>query len=169
MNRQSPPSLYDADIVTWADTQAELLRALSQRPDLGNAIDWENVIEEIETVGRTEVRVVTSAMRLVFIHLIKCLSHPHSLAINHWRAEIILFRSEAINEYVPSMAQKIDMDSLWLQAKNQAKGLLELQNKVWFENLPTKCPFSLKEFLDPALNLEEHYKNTLQIRSLKPE
>ena len=45
------PSLYDDDIVTWAEEQAAALRALGARTDLSNAIDWENVAEEVESVG----------------------------------------------------------------------------------------------------------------------
>ncbi len=47
------PTLYDDDIVTWADEQVAALRALAARSDLSNAVDWENVIEEIESVGRS--------------------------------------------------------------------------------------------------------------------
>ena len=44
-------SLYDRDGYAWARQQAEALR----RRNL-EAIDWDNVIEEIETVGRAEKR-----------------------------------------------------------------------------------------------------------------
>ncbi len=43
------PKLYNRDTFTWAKQQADALR----HRDLA-AIDWDNVIEEIESVGRAE-------------------------------------------------------------------------------------------------------------------
>ncbi len=54
--RTDQPSLYDEDVVAWAEQQAAALRALGARPDLSNALDWENVIEEVESVGLSEIR-----------------------------------------------------------------------------------------------------------------
>jgi hypothetical protein len=34
------PSLYENDIVIWAEQQASALRALGLRPELSNALDW---------------------------------------------------------------------------------------------------------------------------------
>ena len=47
------PSLYDDDTVTWADQQVAALRSLATRPELSNVLDWDNVAEEIEGVGRS--------------------------------------------------------------------------------------------------------------------
>ena len=44
-------TLYDDDIVTWAEQQAAALRELAAKPELANAVDWENLIEEVETLG----------------------------------------------------------------------------------------------------------------------
>ena len=47
-------SLYDDDIVSWAEQQAAALRELAAKPELSNVVDWENLIEEVETLGRSE-------------------------------------------------------------------------------------------------------------------
>ena len=44
--------LYDEDIVTWSEQQAELLRRRS-----ANALDWDHLAEEIEDVGRSHIGV----------------------------------------------------------------------------------------------------------------
>lgn len=51
-----PGSLYDEDILAWSEQQAALLRDLARHRDLPNALDLENVAEEIESVGRDELR-----------------------------------------------------------------------------------------------------------------
>ena len=69
---------YDADILEWSEEQASALRSLARsRPDLSNELDWENVAEEIECVGRSEFAAVRSYIRQIIIHLIS--KHDASL------------------------------------------------------------------------------------------
>jgi len=58
--------LYDADIIAWAEEQANLLRTgrLSE-------LDIDHIAEEIEDVGKSEQRKLTSRMALLIAHLIK--------------------------------------------------------------------------------------------------
>jgi hypothetical protein len=49
-------SEYDADILIWSQHQAALLRRLAAGEQVNEQIDWENVVEEIESVGRSEVK-----------------------------------------------------------------------------------------------------------------
>lgn len=65
------PSLYDDDIVSWTEQQAAASRALARRPDLSKMLDWENVAEEIESVGRSQVQAVDSLLVQTLAHLLK--------------------------------------------------------------------------------------------------
>ena len=58
--------LYHSDAYAWSVEQSDALR----RRDF-DAIDWENVIEEIESVGRTEKRIWTSKCANTITHLLK--------------------------------------------------------------------------------------------------
>ncbi len=49
-----PNDLYDRDVLAWSEHQADLLRRLAREEHV-SGVDWENVIEEIECVGRTEL------------------------------------------------------------------------------------------------------------------
>jgi Domain of unknown function DUF29 len=51
--------LYDTDILLWSERQAELLRrsAAGERVSDGE-LDWPHIVEEIEDVGRSELRPV---------------------------------------------------------------------------------------------------------------
>src|SRR5215204_4699025 len=64
-------TLYDDDIVTWSERQAAALRALAARPELSNAVDWDNVIEEIECLGRSEWKGVASQIRNALARILK--------------------------------------------------------------------------------------------------
>ncbi len=59
-------TLYDEDILRWSEQQAEIIRRLgSARRDLPDDLDIENVAEEIESVGRSELAAVKSHLRLI--------------------------------------------------------------------------------------------------------
>ena len=47
--------LYETDILLWSERQAELLRRHAAGERINDAaIDWPNIAEEIEDVGRSE-------------------------------------------------------------------------------------------------------------------
>lgn len=57
---------YERDAYGWAMAQAALLRARS-----ANAIDWDNIAEEIESVGKSERSQLASRLEVLCEHLIK--------------------------------------------------------------------------------------------------
>src|SRR5436305_2575968 len=110
-------SLYDEDILLWSEQQAEVIRRLRRsRRDLPNEFDVENVAEEIESVGRSELAAVNSLIRQILLHLMKLTVVPDETASRHWRGEILAFHSDVLGRYAPSMRQRIDLDALWRSA-----------------------------------------------------
>ncbi len=81
------PSLYDDDIVTWAEQQASTLRELARRPDFSNVLDWENVAEEIESVGRSQISAVEQKRLLTLVHVLKYMSTPSAQSTRSWQVE----------------------------------------------------------------------------------
>ena len=66
---------YDTDLALWAESQARALR------DAGHAgtnlpIDWENVAEEIEALGKSQARELASRIRTILVHLMKLQASP---------------------------------------------------------------------------------------------
>jgi uncharacterized protein DUF29 len=43
--------LYHTDILEWSERQGALLRRLAAGERINDQIDWENVVEEVESVG----------------------------------------------------------------------------------------------------------------------
>lgn len=70
MNIQSPiaadDSDYDRDFHAWLTAQAAALRAQD-----ASVLDWENLAEEIETLGRSDVREIRSRLETILEHLLK--------------------------------------------------------------------------------------------------
>jgi len=62
---------YDDDFYAWTQTQAAALRAQQ-----GEALDWRHLAEEIEDVGKSERRAVSSHLRVLLTHLLKWQVQP---------------------------------------------------------------------------------------------
>lgn len=58
--------LYESDFYSWTQEQARLLRSGQL-----DALDVANIIEEIETRGRSERASLKSAYRLICSHLLR--------------------------------------------------------------------------------------------------
>jgi hypothetical protein len=110
-------NLYDADILEWSERQAELLRRRAAGELVNDAsLDWPNIAEEIEDVGRSELRSCRSLLRQALRHMLKAESWPLSRDAPSWRADAIDFGRQAKDAFTPSMRQKIDVSSLYREA-----------------------------------------------------
>ena len=141
-------SLYDEDIYAWAQQQAEALRRLAEsRRDLPNELDLENLAEEIQDVGKSELHQAESMLTQILVHLVKAHADPASRARGHWLGEALQFHFQARRTFSPSMARLIDLEDLWQSAGRIAEAKLEAFGVEGFPDLPRKCPFTLDELL----------------------
>src|SRR5947209_3550264 len=113
-------TLYEVDICTWAEQQAAALRSLASRAELPNELDLLNVIEEIEDAGISQLRSVSSFMRLILSHIILIAVDADADSVNHWIREVATFRGELMQVWQPSMRRRIDMDQIWRHAVEEA-------------------------------------------------
>jgi len=109
--------LYDADILTWSERQAELLQRVARGERVNDAdLDWPNIIEEIEGVGRSELRAVRALLFQAFVHDLKAKAWPLARDAPQWRADARGFRRQAAMEFTPSMRQRIDVAGIYNDA-----------------------------------------------------
>ncbi len=84
---------YDGDLTLWAEDQARALRSAAQAR-VNAPIDWENVAEEIESLGRSQARELASRVRTILEHLIKLQTSPATDPRPGWRQTILRERAE---------------------------------------------------------------------------
>jgi hypothetical protein len=139
--------LYESDILTWSERQAELLRrrAAGERVN-EDEIDWAHVAEEIEDVGISMLRAVRSHILQALLHDLKAEAWPASREVPHWRAEARGHRDDARDDYVASMADKVDMEKLYRQALRRMPETIDDQQPL---PVPAACPVTLEEMLAP--------------------
>jgi hypothetical protein len=80
-------SRYEQDLVLWSEEQARALRAAAGA-GWNAPIDWENVAEEIETLGRSERHAIARHVALVIEHLLKLQASPATEPARGWRDTI---------------------------------------------------------------------------------
>ena len=131
--------LYGDDILLWSKQQAELLRRMAAGERVDDQVDWPNVIEEIESVGRAELRAVRSALRIAMQHKLYLLTWPNDPAVHHWVVEVTDQLADAHEDFRESMRKEIDLASLYRRARLSAEAHMIA--------LSDKCPWSLDELL----------------------
>ena len=137
-------SEYETDILDWSEHQAALLRRLAAGEQVNAEIDWENVVEEIESVGRDQLHAVQSLLRQSLIHMLKAEAWPESRDAPVWRADANNFRSQAADRFVPSMRQRVDLARVYRQARRAVPAKIDGMAPL---PLPDACPVSLDELL----------------------
>lgn len=137
--------LYDLDILEWSEHQARLLRQHAAGKAGNETPDWINIIEEVESVGRSQVDAVESLWTLAFLHDLKSEAWPQSRDEPHWRGKARLFRRQARRKFTPSMRSKINVAEFYGDAlagmPDSIDGLPPLP-------VPQACPVTLDELLD---------------------
>ena len=84
---------YDADLVLWSREQADLLRRMAAGERVNDQVDWRNVAEEIESLGKSDRRELDSRIEIILQHLIKLQVSPALQPRAGWKRTIVGQRS----------------------------------------------------------------------------
>ena len=137
--------LYDTDITLWSERQAALLRRRAAGELINDAdLDWSNIAEEIEDVGKNTLRACRSQLLQALLDMLKAEAWPLSDAVPHWRSEAMVARINAADAFAPSMRQKIDVADIYAKA---LRAMPETVDGVPPLPLPAECPVTLNELL----------------------
>ena len=134
--------LYEKDTYSWAMQQADALRRRS-----ANEIDWENVAEEIESVGKSQSSELYSRYVVLLTHLLKWVFQPGRRS-RSWEASIRVQRVDIARliDANPGLQPKRDeiFGAAYRTARLAATGETDLQ----VETFPETNPFTLAEAMD---------------------
>jgi hypothetical protein len=100
----------EKDFYAWLLTQAQAIR--EHRLD---ALDWENIAEELEGMARSEKRALTNFLRVMLTHLLKWAyqTKERELHLSSWRTSIVNSRHEIEDalEESPSLGSERNLNS----------------------------------------------------------
>jgi hypothetical protein len=104
-------SEYDTDIALWSEHQGNLLRRRAAGELINEAdLDWLNIAEEIESLGRSDRREIRSRVTTIIEHLAKLEASPATDPRPGWRDTVIRER-DAIEDLLkesPSLRHGLD-------------------------------------------------------------
>lgn len=131
-----PSGLYDRDFVLWTEEQAALLR---NAKGSNVPLDWENLAEEIESLGKSDRREIRSQVTRILRHLLKLAVSAATRPRQGWESTISDARVEieGVLDDSPSLRREIaDVIAKQLNAagKLAAADLArhgEPEDKIW--------------------------------------
>jgi hypothetical protein len=135
---------YNTDFFKWTQQQAEALAAGKV-----SELDWANLAEEIESLGKWDRRALRSRLEVLVIHLLKWRYQPERRqAGRSWSSTIRTQRRriEQILEDSPSLRRQVsdlmaaDYQGVRLNASDET-GLP-------LETFPEACPWTAEQVLD---------------------
>ena len=132
--------LYDADIYAWSERQAELLRRRA-----ANELDWDNIAEEIESVGASEKREIRSRLEVLCHHLLKWTYQPENRS-GSWRASIFEQRQRLLDILDDSPSLRPYPAKVLTRSYDLGRRKAELETALL--ELPCECPWTIEQIID---------------------
>ncbi len=135
-------TLYDKDYCLWLEETVQLLREgrLTE-------LDINNLIEEIEDMGRSEKKAVKSNLKIVLCHLLKYKYQPEKRS-RSWLSTIFEHRDRLEDDFAESPSLKRYFDQVFEPCYQKARKQASIETGFPLETFPINCPFTTEEVLD---------------------
>ncbi len=136
------PTLYEEDFCLWLETTTELLRTRQ----LEN-LDYENLIEEIEAMGRSEKHSLDSNLIVVLMHLLKYKYQPQKRS-RSWLSSIFEHRRRLMKAFKTSPSLKRYYQEVFDECYQYAVKQASIETGLPLKIFPNMSPFTTEETLD---------------------
>jgi hypothetical protein len=136
---------YEQDFLTWTQQQAEYLQK-----GRWAELDVKNLIEELESLGRSEQKELSSYFQVLVMHLLKCQYQPEKRTPS-WNNTLSNCRDKIQDclEDTPSL-QRFLQDSEWIEKYyRRARRDAAKETQKSLQTFPTECPYTIAQILDP--------------------
>ncbi len=135
-------NLYETDYLAWIELTVSKLRS----QDL-DAIDWGNLIEEIEDMGKSARNSLKSNLRIILLHLLKWQYQP-SRRSRSWQSSIIEHRLRIEDAFAESPSLKRHFFNVFDEAYLGAIQLASSEIGIAKKTFPNLCPYTPEQVLD---------------------
>lgn len=143
--------LYEIDDYLWLEETIKLLKT----KDLEN-LDLDNLIEELESLGRNDLNKVRSLLKQIIIHilLLEYWQEEYERNYRHWQGEIIACRDDLNNSLTTTLKNKLiqELEHIY----NVAVKIVSTKTGLSSNLFPENCPYSLEQLLDDNWYPEKH-------------
>lgn len=136
------PSLYETDFYAWTQEQVTLLRNKQW-----SQIDLQNLIEEIQSLGKQQRQELRNRLSVLIGHLLKW-EYQSQRRSRSWLATLRIQRLDIAEllEDNPSLKPYLEeaLRKAYLKGVELAVGETDLPKRTF----PVECPYSLSEIVD---------------------
>jgi hypothetical protein len=135
-------NINQKDFYGWTQQQISLLR--SRR---FNEIDLENLIEEVESMGNSELRELESRLTVLLMHLLKW-QYQANLQTRSWILTIKEQRRRIVKRLQQSPSLKSKLNDVIVDAYDLARGDAADETGLPESTFPVECPWTYTQIVD---------------------
>jgi len=149
-------SLYETDFFRWTQEQAAALRRAGAAR-VNAPLDWENLAEEIESLGKRDRREVRSLLHLILLHLVKLAHSRRADPRRGWIKEVQAFRRHLNRVLRDSPSLAAQLPGL---IQEERERVLDATDALFLEHGERVTESQVAAFLDslsPNAVLDEDY------------
>jgi len=133
---------YETDFYGWIQRQAATLRARDFA-----ALDLDNLIEEIESMGKSEKRELESRLELLLMHLLNWQYQPERRGAS-WRLTIEGQRDHIADHIDENPSLKGALPETYKKAYRYAITSAALETGLRKSTFPAECPWAFDQAMD---------------------
>jgi len=135
--------LYDQDYYLWIMRTIELLNQKKF-----SELDLTNLVEEIEDMGKSEKKSITSNLRILLMHLLKY-KYQSDKQTNSWLFTIVEHRKRLQEAFKVSPSLRRYYEEVFLDCYQDARELASAETGLSMQIFSEVCPFTPEEALNP--------------------
>jgi hypothetical protein len=141
-----PSELYDGDYYAWIQEQVSALRQRRIED-----VDWDNVAEEVEDLGKSERRSIQSQLETIIEHLLELAYTRGATRIRNarlWKgsANVARMKLTQLLEESPSLRTKLE--ELFAKAYRTGRIRALSTSKLPDESIPALAPWPLSQVMN---------------------
>jgi hypothetical protein len=132
-------NIYDQDFNQWLEITANLLKQKSF-----NELDLENLIEEIEAMGKSQKRELENRLIVLIIHLLKW-KYQTNKRSQSWLSTILEQRRQLKKLLKDNPSLKLHLEKIKEECYEDAREDASIETRLNLNIFPEVNPFSLEE------------------------
>lgn len=139
----------EADYCAWVEQQVTFIR--ERRFD---AVDWDNVAEELSGMNRSEFWRLRSACRVLLIHMLKWDQQPERRS-RSWAGSIAEQRRRIARLLKDSPSLKARVPDILGDSYEDARSMAATETHLPDDDFPRDCPYSWDDIMNRPFDTDE--------------
>jgi len=141
-------NLYEQDYYLWVE---DILKKIQDKR--WEEMDWDNLWEEIDDMGKSQKQRLISNLRILLMHLLKW-EFQADKRTNSWKYTIIEHRRRILEQLEDSPSLKNYLNSKFEPTYQKSRKDASLETNLALSLFPEKYPYKVEQILDEDWFLE---------------